>query len=881
MSPSRVEHGRDSLRSRRIGRLGAGLSFALVVAGLTAGGASSFDGAPGAAAPVAHRGEGLQLQVMTSTDSAALSAGSVRVQADSPGNQRVELSTAGFGNGPLLTVPTTVGLKPGANSLDLPLSGKGREVLAGCGATQLIVTAFDSSSGATLARGMVSLNRTVPQCAKLDKASRCETIAAPGTNCLFPWPSNHFTVTDPSTGTGRQVNLKRVSMPENKNGVPVDPTELNRSDGFSPGVSIVTHVPGLTSRKALNRTQAVRVTDMNKAFKPDQPIVLIDATTGQRQLIWAEVDSNATSPQGTDLIIRVGKNLKEGHRYIVGMRDLRTAGGQKIPAPPGFALYRDDLKTNIPAIEQRRQHFDSIFKTLKDAGIQRGNLYDAWDFTVASTQNITGRMLHIRDNGLAQLGDNTPGDGIEQGHAPDFTITDVKTVDEPSPGPGHEDLAVTDPSHAVQNVREVTGTFQVPCYLNQVGCPSGSRFNLGADGLPHQTPGNFYTANFTCNIPQSAVHEQTPGAGDWQVVHPDRTSMYGHGLFGDAGEVHTTNVRQLGDDHNVITCATDFIGMAEEDVIPEAVPALRDLSNFPPLPDRLQQGLLDFIYLGRLMSLPDGFAGDPAFKFGGQSAIDTSKGVFYYGNSQGGIAGGALTAVEPDVTRSVLYVPGMNYSTLLTRSVDFSDYALILLSLLSQRERPAAAPVADPDGMGPRRAGRLRQPHDQQPAAGDAGAPRPDRHVLGRPSGHQRRHGGGGAHERRAAAAPRARSRPAAERVHQLLPAAAHAGATLGPGGPRQRVLRLGHRPQAPGRGGRLPRHGLGADHQHRAQRLLRRRPARHGDQHLARGPPPDRGVHQSAGQDHRPLRQRPLLRGGLDRPAVGHARPRGPASSR
>jgi hypothetical protein len=166
----------------------------------------------------------------------------------------------------------------------------------------------------------------------------------------------------------------------------------------------------------------------------------------------------------------------------------------------------------------------------------------------------------------------------------------------------------------------------VPCYLNQVGCPSGSKFNLGAAGLPHQTPGNFYTANFTCNIPQSAVHEQTPGAGDWQVVHPDRTSMYGHGLFGDPGEVHTTNVRQLGDGHSVITCATDFIGMAEEDVIPEAVPALRDLSNFPPLPDRLQQGLLDFIYLGRLMSLADGFASDPAFKFGGQSAIDTSRG---------------------------------------------------------------------------------------------------------------------------------------------------------------------------------------------------------------------------------------------------------------
>ena len=52
--------------------------------------------------------------------------------------------------------------------------------------------------------------------------------------------------------------------------------------------------------------------------------------------------------------------------------------------------------------------------------------------------------------------------------------------------------------------------------------------------------------------------------------------------------------------------------------------------------------------------------------------------MFYYGNSQGGIAGGALTAVEPDITRTVLYVPGMNYSLLLTRSIDFEDYALIL-----------------------------------------------------------------------------------------------------------------------------------------------------------------------------------------------------------
>ena len=37
--------------------------------------------------------------------------------------------------------------------------------------------------------------------------------------------------------------------------------------------------------------------------------------------------------------------------------------------------------------------------------------------------------------------------------------------------------------------------------------------------------------------------------------------------------------------------------------------------------------------------------------------------------------GGALTAVAPDFNRAALGVPGMNYSTLLQRSVDFDTYA--------------------------------------------------------------------------------------------------------------------------------------------------------------------------------------------------------------
>ncbi len=628
----------------------------------------------------------------TQSDQALLSSGQVKVVVRSTKKRKLVLAVRGFGGGPALTDPRRIKARRGKRTFSLALSPAGGDVLQGCGASELLLTAkargkhHRKHRKGKSPKGRASVAQSMPQCAALAKAARCETIASPGTNCLFPWPSDHYTVSDSSTPTGLRLNLSIDSTPANGHGVHINPADLNRSDGFSPGESIVTRVPGLDNPTAFQKTGAVPLTDMDRAFDANQPIVLIDASTGARQLIWSELDANATSPANTDLIIRPGRNLIEGHRYIVAMRDLKDSAGNTISAPPGFALYRDGVKTDVSAIESRRPHFDEILGKLQQAGIPKANLYDAWDFTVASTPNITQRMLSIRDRGLADLGDNSPGDGNMQGSAPSFTVTDVKTVDDPgNPLTG---------SHASQNVREVTGTYQVPCFLSS-GCSDsgtgdyrpGGQFNLGSDGLPQQN--GTMTARFTCNIPLSAVTETSPGSGVWNVDHQVRPSMYGHGLFGDYTEVHTTNVRELGNDEGVLTCATDFTGMMEDDV-GTAVQALQDLSKFQPLPDGLQQGFLNFIYLGRLLMYSDGFSSDSAFQFNGaQSVIDHGSGLYYYGNSQGGIAGGALTAVEPDITRTVLYVPGMNYSTLLTRSVDFEDYASILYPAYpSESDRP-------------------------------------------------------------------------------------------------------------------------------------------------------------------------------------------------
>ena len=120
--------------------------------------------------------------------------------------------------------------------------------------------------------------------------------------------------------------------------------------------------------------------------------------------------------------------------------------------------------------------------------------------------------------------------------------------------------------------------------------------------------------------------------------------------------------------------------MAESD-LGSVIAALENVSAFPTIPDRLQQGLLDELYLGRAMISSSGFTTEAAFHQDGTlssgSVLDTEH-LFYNGNSQGGIMGGALTAVSPDFTRASLGVPAMNYSVLLPRSVDFDEFAQVL-----------------------------------------------------------------------------------------------------------------------------------------------------------------------------------------------------------
>src|SRR4051795_11484630 len=75
--------------------------------------------------------------------------------------------------------------------------------------------------------------------------------------CLLPFPNDAFTRKDRHTGTGLRLALGPKQTPRNADGVAIDPTDLNRMDGFSPGSVILTKVPGLATPGALRRTNPV------------------------------------------------------------------------------------------------------------------------------------------------------------------------------------------------------------------------------------------------------------------------------------------------------------------------------------------------------------------------------------------------------------------------------------------------------------------------------------------------------------------------------------------------------------------------------------------------------------------------------------------------
>ena len=514
-----------------------------------------------------------------------------------------------------------------------------------------------------------------PRKVNLRAAHRCEFIGQQrGSLCLLPFPERPLHGSrHERTATDRRVNLKTASMPANKDGVHIDARPYKANDGFSPGQTILVRVPGLDNPEALRRTAAAPINHIGRYRRSNAPVVVIDARTGQAVAdLGRDRFKRRRAPRETLLEIHPGEELRRPtplHRRLARPEEPPCAA--RSPRPRAFASIATGCRPRKRVINKRRAATSRTSSRAAPAGHQtRDELYLAWDFTVASDQNIAERHAAHAQPRFRRLGDTDLDDGIPtRGRSPfaiDLSADPATSI-------------VTRPlrRRRLPGRRErrsrprVRGTFTVPCYLTNGCAPPAPLPPSAPSGNP--TLQGSYAANFDCVIPRTAPDAAT-------VPAASRPLLFGHGLLGRATEVIDDPQTTLARAHGFVICATDEIGLSAND-IPNTIGILGELGRFPEVTDRTQQGLLNELLLGRLMIHPSGFASSAAFHVDGSDAgspstIDPSN-LYYEGTSLGGIAGGALTAIAPDFTRVVLGVPAMNFSVLLPRSVDFGTYALV------------------------------------------------------------------------------------------------------------------------------------------------------------------------------------------------------------
>lgn len=466
-----------------------------------------------------------------------------------------------------------------------------------------------------------------------DIPANCNPLGGQG--CLLPWPSSAYEVADSSTVTGRRLSIPLEAMPTNFDNVTVDPTWLNRWDGFSPSGSMLAAFETGVSAEGLPTWK-----DPDASLAADSPIVLLDMDTGERAPFFAEVDQNLKDVLKRNLIIRPLARLHPGAHYVVAIKkSVKAADGSELVSPPGFIAAVNGSDYGHPRFDKKK--YSEMFAALATAGVDKNDLALAWDFHTASDEFMQSDLLTMRDAAIPAMGAN--------GANLSFTA---------------------EPQQARAGVlKSYVGTFKSPSFLTNDEADD-SILRRDASNKPQMM--GMRDAHFAAIVPECVKTEPLPRP----------TIVFGHGLFGSAAEYLDDNfVIDLAQRYCFVIVAGDFIGLTSRQL--QLAPlAVNDMNRGTQITEKLAQSVIDFISLETITRGP--FKDAAEFKYNGMQVIDPTK-VFYVGGSLGGIMGNTFMAYDPNITRGVLAVPGGVWSMLFERS---NAWTLLIGAAQSSYEDP-------------------------------------------------------------------------------------------------------------------------------------------------------------------------------------------------
>lgn len=465
----------------------------------------------------------------------------------------------------------------------------------------------------------------------------CNPLAA-DVDCMLPFPSDVFLVDDTTMPSGKRLSIADAALPRTRRGEPVDVTGIHPGDGFSPGTQILARLP-----VAVDPSNLVGYSqDQNDSLADSSPTLLIDAATGERVMHLAEIDPRPRAPTERALVIRPFVRLRNGARYVVAVRGLRDSAGAPVPPPEGFRRLRDRAASAPPALALLAPHYESdVFAVLDRAGVTRGELQLAWDFTIGSEDNVTRDMLAMRHDLIPRLAATPP------------VVTVVDVMDAP-----REHVA-----------RLVHATITVPLYLESPA--PGASLHRGADGSV--TVNGQVEVPVTVLVPTS-VMATAPGSP------PARVVQFGHGFFGSRYEIEGSFAPVFADRAGVVIVACDWWGMSDDDLDDVTVTMVNDIPRMLQFTDRLHQGMANQIALGAAAGST--LAALAELSQGGAPMLDAAH-LYYYGISNGHILGGTYVALAPRIERAVLGSGGASYTFIMYRARPFSGFLGIMQTVIT------------------------------------------------------------------------------------------------------------------------------------------------------------------------------------------------------
>jgi hypothetical protein len=473
-----------------------------------------------------------------------------------------------------------------------------------------------------------------------------------------PFPSDRFTVPDPSQNTGRRVNLP-MPDPADRPSDFADVAVLNTLDGFNVQPRLSIPFDGLIDPHSVT-SDTVFLIPLGSTLPGDGTAA--DPVVGVNQVVW--------DPATTTLHVESDELLQQHTRYaLVVTRGVRDAAGAPVQASEAFARFRHELnfgQTADAALKEYRQSLLEALEAVEALGIPPRAVAAASVFTTMSTTAVLEKMRDQIHAAIPAPADFLLGPGgtrtvFELDEVSGITFNRHTRVDPPAFSPVAVDLQII--PGAVGTI--AFGKYLSPDYQVHPGefiPPVGTR-----TGTPEVQGTNEIYFNLT--LPWGPAP-----AGGWPVA------IYGPGINGNknewlpfvagsmasqgiatiginfvgigSGPLSTLTVNRTAGGSVTFTAGGRAIDQNGDGIIPnfEGLRPTAPRTNIG-FSDAFRQTAVDLMQLVRVAETGMDVDGD------GSRDLDPSR-LYYFGNSLGGEIGTIFLAVEPGVRAGVLNVPG-------------------------------------------------------------------------------------------------------------------------------------------------------------------------------------------------------------------------------